>query len=610
MSKFNKIDKLILTAGPSITYLEIDYVLDAVKNGWNNNHSAYIKKFEKAVSDYIGVKYALATSSCTGALHLALLAMGVGPGDEVIVPDISWIATASVVAYTGATPIFCDVNRNTWVMDVSLLESLITEKTKVVIPVHLYGNPVDMIALQNLKEKYGFYVLEDAAPSFGTIFDGRKTGSFGDAAAFSFQGAKALVTGEGGIFLTNSEKLYKKFKVLWDHGRDADNPRIDQINTLGYKYKMSNIQAALGLAQVERVEEIVKRKREIFELYRSRLSLVPGIELNPIIDNSRQLFWMTSVVLSNEINVSRDEFMSTLKSYNIDSRPFFPPMSNYGIFGNNRYFNTNAEIVGYRGVNLPSGHELSNEEVLYIAESVRKIVLSYQNINYNPDLDLKGWIITRNEIYSSLRTIKNDLNYRLQFDFEDEISFLQPINTARCTDEDIELLMKWRNGAQEYFPTQSNITFEGTKIWLKNAVDLIDDRILFWVINGAGIKIGHVGLYRFDFRKQHCELDNIIRGESTSKGIMTVALRRLLDFVQNDLFFSTVYLRVFSDNHRAIKLYNSIGFNEIQRRPLKEIVDKDSTRYIELNDDVYSEVKRYFTTMKYVHSGEEAHVGN
>jgi perosamine synthetase len=247
-----KTNQTILTAGPSITEKEIHYVNDAIINGWNLHHSDYIKKFEAQFANYIGVKHALATSSCTGALHLALLAMGIGPGDEVIVPETTWIATASAVVYVGAKPIFADIDPKTWVLDVNKLSRYLTKNTKAIIPVHLYGNPVDMDPLLAFAQKNNVMVLEDAAPSIGTIYKGKKTGSFGNAAAFSFQGAKALVTGEGGMFVTNDTLLYEKVKTLWDHGRNPNSP-LEAI-IIGYKYKMSNLQAAIGLAQIERVE--------------------------------------------------------------------------------------------------------------------------------------------------------------------------------------------------------------------------------------------------------------------------------------------------------------------------------------------------------------------
>jgi perosamine synthetase len=181
--------KKILTAGPTISQREIDYVLDAVQNGWNENWSGYLTRFERGFADYVGTRFALATSSCTGALHLALMALGVGPGDEVLVPEVTWIATASAVTYTGAKPVFVDIDPATWCMDPASVRRAITPRTKAIMPVHLYGHPTDMKTISQMAEEHGLLVLEDAAPALGAEVEGRKVGSFGHVAAFSFQGA-------------------------------------------------------------------------------------------------------------------------------------------------------------------------------------------------------------------------------------------------------------------------------------------------------------------------------------------------------------------------------------------------------------------------------------
>jgi perosamine synthetase len=284
----NKTNGLILTVGPSITAKEVEYVTDAVLNGWNLHHSVYIRKFEARFAEYLGVKYALATSSCTGALHLTLLALGLVPGDEVIVPDVTWIATVSAVCYVGATPVFADIDPDTWVMDPQSVKKLLTPKTKAIIPVHLYGNPVDMEPLLEMATERGIAIVEDAAPSIGAEYHGKKTGSFGRAAVFSFQGAKALITGEGGMAVTNDHALMERIQLIGDHGRDP-NRQFYNIE-IGYKYKMSNLQAALGLAQIERVEEIVARKRHIYSWYYERLNDLSDIRLNLEREGTRNIY--------------------------------------------------------------------------------------------------------------------------------------------------------------------------------------------------------------------------------------------------------------------------------------------------------------------------------
>lgn len=363
-------DKMILTAGPSITDLEIGYVCDAVKNGWNENWNGYIEKFEKSFSEYIGVEHAMTTSSCTGALHLALMACGIGPGDEVIVPEITWVATASVVTYTGATPVFCDIEEKSWCIDIDSAENLISAKTKAIMPVHLYGHPANMPAIMQLAKKNNLLVIEDAAPSIGAEVAGKKTGSFGDVSGFSFQGAKILVTGEGGMLVTNSDELLNRSRFLGDHGRDPSRPLA--AVEVGYKYKMSNIQAALGLAQLERVDELVNRKREINKRYNNNLKDVPTIYVTTEKEGCKSNHWMTSIDVLGASFEQRAKIMSELKNRNIDSRPVFSPMSSLPMFHRSAD-NPLAYRIGQSAINLPSGHNLTDDEIDYVSENIIKI---------------------------------------------------------------------------------------------------------------------------------------------------------------------------------------------------------------------------------------------
>jgi len=365
------INKMILTAGPSITEKEISYVTDAVTNGWNENWSGYLNEFESEIERYISVEHAMATSSCTGALHLGLLALGIGPGDEVIVPEITWVATASAVTYVGAKPVFCDIKEGAWCLDLNSAESLITSKTKAIFPVHLYGHPADMPAVMSLAEKYDLYVIEDAAPSIGAEVADKKTGSFGDVAGFSFQGAKILSTGEGGMFLTNNERLFERVKFLGDHGRDPSKP-LAAIE-VGYKYKMSNLQAALGLAQLERVDELVDRKREINKQYRDNLIGKASIKVSNEEPGCKSNHWMTSVEIDGLDYVGRDYVMSELKKRLVDSRPVFSPMSMLPMFDKSGD-NPVAYRIGQSAINLPSGHNLTSEEIDYVSEVLLEVV--------------------------------------------------------------------------------------------------------------------------------------------------------------------------------------------------------------------------------------------
>jgi len=362
--------KMIQTAGPFITQKEIDYVLDAVKNGWYENWSGYINKFEKEFAKYVGTKYAIVTSSCTGAMHLILSALQVKEGDQVIVPETTWIATASVVKFMGATPVFVDVDKDTWTIDADSIKKAINKKTKGIIPVHGYGHPADMDKIKEISKENNLFILEDAAPSIGSEYKGKKTGGLGDAGAFSFQGAKLLVTGEGGMLVTDDEKIYERASFLANQGRDANIPFL--IHEIGYKYKMSNIQAALGLAQLDRIDELIQKKREIHRWYKNRLAGKNGIKLSDEKEWAKTNHWMTSIVLENSISVEREKLTAMLKQKNIDTRPIFPPISGFSMF--DKANNPNAEFLGNRGINLPSAFRTTEEEVDFVCESILEII--------------------------------------------------------------------------------------------------------------------------------------------------------------------------------------------------------------------------------------------
>ena len=365
------IEKMILTAGPSITKKEINYVTDAVTYGWNDNWNSYLNRFQDAFLKYLNVSHATTTSSCTGALHLGLLACGIGKGDEVIVPEITWVATASAVAYTGATPVFCDIEEGSWCLNIQSAENLISSKTKAIIPVHLYGHPANMPEIMLLAKKNGLYVIEDAAPSIGSEIAGKKTGSFGHISGFSFQGAKILVTGEGGMLVSNDEDIFNKAKLLGDHGRDPSKP-LTAIE-IGYKYKMSNIQAALGLAQIERVDELVARKRQINTCYRDNLDSLDGVNVSCELPNCKSNYWMTSIEIIDADNNIRNQIMRSLKDYNVDSRPVFSPMSSLPMFSRKEE-NPVAYRIGTSAINIPSGHNLTQDQIDHVCDVLIQIL--------------------------------------------------------------------------------------------------------------------------------------------------------------------------------------------------------------------------------------------
>ena len=361
----------ILTAGPTISTLEISFVNDAVRNGWNNNHSDYINKFESEFANFVGSKFAMATSSCTGALHLSLLALGIKEGDEVIVPEITWVATASAVRYVGATPVFADIDPRTWTISLQSIKDLVTEKTKAIIPVHLYGYAANLMEISDFAKSKGIFVVEDAAPAIGTKIGNKFAGAIGDIGCYSFQGAKMLVTGEGGMLVTNDEDLYKKAKKIQDHGR---KPGTFWIEELGFKYKMSNIQAALGLAQLYRADNQIFRKRRINSWYKEGLKDIKGISFQEELVGTESICWMSSIKIGNSITITRDEVISKLLEKGIDSRPVFPAISQYPFWNVKNTPKPIAKEIGDRSINLPSGVNLSKNSIDYVVSSLHEIL--------------------------------------------------------------------------------------------------------------------------------------------------------------------------------------------------------------------------------------------
>lgn len=356
----------ILTAGPSITQKEVFYAYDAALNGWNDNSSFYTNAFQKKFSEKIGSKYCIATSSCTGAMQTALMALEIKEGDEVIVPDITWVSTASVVASVGATPVFVDVKLNDWTIDENQIEKSITEKTKAIMPVHLYGMPSNCKIIYDIAKKYNLKIVEDSAPAIGSTFEKIKCGTFGDFGAFSFQGAKLAVTGEGGMLVTDNEELYLKALKIWDFGRNPN--KTFWIDKVGTKFKISNIQSAIGLAQIERIDEMIYMKRRIFNWYKKYLNQ-KNFNLIEEGENQFSIYWMSCILLND--GFSRDELVQNLREANIDTRPCFPSISEYPIWKKKRTGKLeNSKKISNLGLNLPSGVLLREGDIKRVSETI------------------------------------------------------------------------------------------------------------------------------------------------------------------------------------------------------------------------------------------------
>lgn len=358
---------------PSITELEVEYATDAARNGWGDRCYEYITRFENAFKEHLGVKYAIATSSCTGALHMGLAALGIGPGDEVILADTNWIASVAPITYLGAIPILVDILPDTWCLDPARVEEAITPRTKAMVAVHLYGNLCEMDKLLAIGEKHGIPVIEDAAEAIGSVYHGNRAGVMGKFGSFSFHGTKTLTTGEGGMFVTNDADLYETVLTLSNHGRARGQTKQFWPDMVGFKYKMSNIQAAIGCAQMERIVELITRKREIMAYYRSRLGHLSELGMNPEPPDTTIGAWMPTVVFRPETGIKREHLQVAFAAENIDARVFFWPLSSLPMF-QPRPENRNAWDIPGRAINLPSYHEMSSVDLARVCAVIRSAV--------------------------------------------------------------------------------------------------------------------------------------------------------------------------------------------------------------------------------------------
>ncbi len=364
---------------PSITALEHSYVNDAIVNGWGKDCYGYITKFEEHFKKHLQVKCAISTSSCTGALHMGLTALGVKEGDEVILPEITWIASFSPITYLGATPVLVDVLEESWCIDPKKVEQAITPMTKAIIAVHVYGNLCDMDSLLAIGKKYNIPVIEDAAEAIGSVYRGKKAGSMGAFGIFSFHGTKTVTTGEGGMFVTNDEDLYDKVLTLSNHGRSNTQTKQFWPNVIGYKYKMSNIQAAIGCAQIERMSELIGKKRLVLEWYKEAFKELP-LSMNPEPKDCEIGAWMSTIVINKDIFFDREALFEEFKANNIDGRVFFWPLSliikdfekpckaivkdtptAYSLYG--------------RAINLPSYHDLAKDDIERVVRCVKNVLM-------------------------------------------------------------------------------------------------------------------------------------------------------------------------------------------------------------------------------------------
>jgi perosamine synthetase len=372
----------ITSAGPSITQAEINLVIKAMTEGWGDKMNYYIDQFVEEFSQYVGVKYCLPTAHCTDAIHLAMLALEIGPGDEVIVPDLTWVASVSPIVYVGAIPVFADVDPVTWCITAESIEQRITSRTKAVVVVDLLGNMPEWQSILDLCQKRGIRIIEDAAEGLGATYDGKQAGTLGEISLFSFNATKLIMSGQGGAFCTNDEALYNKAKLHSHHGIDkALTGRYYWSTVLGYNYNWTNVQAALALAQLRRIDELIAYKKWLFKEYEKGLGGIEGLQLSAAKPNVNPTYWISCVILDPRYNIKKEELGRLFAEYNIDMRPMFypvsamPPFHNYISGKNMRKENPVTYKVSEYGVCLPNGNNLNNKDIEYICGTFKTIVM-------------------------------------------------------------------------------------------------------------------------------------------------------------------------------------------------------------------------------------------
>jgi len=368
----------IYMAGPDITQHEIDTVMDAMRDGWYGEKAYhYVELFQREFARFHNRKYALMTPNCTTAIHLLLTALGITDGDEVIVPESTWIATAAPVTYLRATPVFCDIDPVNWCLDPEAVEKAITPRTKAIITVDLFGNMPLMDELLAVAARYDIPVVEDAAEALGSIYHGMRAGKFGVGSVFSFHRTKTVVTGEGGMLLLDDDALYERCSFLRDHGRKPDGPMYYNYEVT-YKYMPFNLQAALGYAQFQRLDELVKKKRGMWKAYKERLADIEDLEFNAEPEGVYNSVWITALVFGNSHRLNKLDAIKRMGDLGLPMRPFFYPLSSLPAYpGMETRFksrNPRAYDIGARGVNLPGAFTVTENQIHQVCDGIRTIL--------------------------------------------------------------------------------------------------------------------------------------------------------------------------------------------------------------------------------------------
>lgn len=363
---------------PSLMGKELDYVTDCIESNWISSQGKYVLKFQEAFASYHNIEYALTTSNGTAALHLAMKALGIGPGDEVILPDLTFGACANSVIHCGAHPVFVDVDPRYWNIDPNLLEGAVNSRTKAVMPVHLYGHPCDMAPILEIGRKHDLFVIEDCAEALGARYSGSMVGTMGDVGCFSFFSNKIITTGEGGMVITRNRALKEKMELFRDHGMRKERRYWHEV--AGFNFRMTNLQAAVGLAQIEIIDKLLEKRGQVAAQYSERLKDIPGVSWPGEMDWAQSVCWLYSILVDEKIaGISREKLMMELKREGIETRPLFYPLHiQPPFYDHSRRFPVSV-MLSSKGLSLPSGHKISDREIELVCSVIRKAI----NINKN-----------------------------------------------------------------------------------------------------------------------------------------------------------------------------------------------------------------------------------
>ena len=553
----------IIPGGPSITHHEIEHVASAGASGWNTKAHGYVHAFMQTLQQHTGQQHSLVLSSCTGAMHIALAALGLSKGDEVLVPDLADFSAAACVAYCGATPVFCDIDPETLCISPSDAAHKVTPRTRGLIAVHMYGQPCRMQPLLELAEQKGLFVLEDATLGIGSKYAEKPAGSFGHFAVFSFKGTTSVVAGEGGALLTSDKKLFLKAARLSTGGRSESNPFL--YDSIGFNYTISNMQAALGYAQMLRLDELLTQKKQIHAWYGERLADTPGIRLNAPQQGSEHSF-LSPLVFIEDANTTSADLIARLRASDVLAEPIFFPVSSMPMFS--RAETPLAYAAATKTLRLPSGHNRTEEEIDYICGAIKQLLAKpgLKKAQVQPT----GWLKSKSEILEKIAHAKQH-GLSLPFTHKGRACSLRAITSADALNPDLlALFARWRRISTPAFLTRPPVTEEFMLKIMKDYANNVRDFLLFFVMQENRI-FGQVGLDEFAFQKHECVIDALIMEKNAPRGLAAAANETLFEWAKTALGIKSIYNHVVASNRAVRLLAAAQDFKEISRTGLYRV---------------------------------------